>query len=244
MYSIEDRSQVITIGGEEHKLILTTKATKDITKRYGGLEKLGDKLLKNATMEESLGEVIWLIALLANQEILIHNLQHRDEPKPLLTEDEIELLTNPYELAEYKDAIMAAMLKGTKYVFAGIGGFMGWFLGGLDGFLYALLMFVVIDYATGLMAAFVQKKVSSEVGFKDICKKVAIFCLVGIGHVLDTQVIQNGSVLRTAVIFFYLSNEGISIIENVALIGLTVPKKLKEVLEQLHEEADEKKEDE
>ena len=76
------------------------------------------------------------------------------------------------------------------------------------------------------------------------CKKVAIFCLVGIGHVLDTQVIQNGSVLRTAVIFFYLSNEGISIIENVALIGLPVPKKLKEVLEQLHEEADEKKEDE
>ena len=95
-----------------------------------------------------------------------------------------------------------------------------------------------------LMAAFVQKKVSSEVGFKGICKKVAIFCLVGIGHVLDTQVIQNGSVLRTAVIFFYLSNEGISIIENVALIGLPVPKKLKEVLEQLHEEADEKKEDE
>ena len=92
---------------------------------------------------------------------------------------------------------------------------MGWFLGGLDGFLYALLMFVVIDYATGLMAAFVQKKVSSEVGFKGICKKVAI-----------------------------LSNEGISIIENVALIGLPVPKKLKEVLEQLHEEADEKKEDE
>ena len=79
---------------------------------------------------------------------------------------------------------------------------MGWFLGGLDGFLYALLMFVVIDYATGLMAAFVQKKVSSEVGFKGICKKVAIFCLVGIGHVLDTQGIQNGSVLRTAVIFF------------------------------------------
>ena len=109
---------------------------------------------------------------------------------------------------------------------------------------HALLMFVVIDYVTGLMAAFVQKKVSSEVGFKGICKKVAIFCLVGIGHVLDTQVIQNGSVLRTAVIFFYLSNEGISIIENVALIGLPVPKKLKEVLEQLHEEADEKKEDE
>lgn len=102
----------------------------------------------------------------------------------------------------------------------------------------------VLEHATGLMAAFVQKKVSSEVGFKGICKKVAIFCLVGIGHVLDTQVIQNGSVLRTAVIFFYLSNEEISIIENVALIGLPAPKKLKEVLEQLHEEADEKKEDE
>lgn len=145
---------------------------------------------------------------------------------------------------ERQVTVMRQAVTTMQYVFAGIGGFMGWFLGGLDGFLYALLMFVVIDYATGLMAAFVQKKVSSEVGFKGICKKVAIFCLVGIGHVLDTQVIQNGSVLRTAVIFFYLSNEGISIIENVALIGLPVPKKLKEVLEQLHEEADEKKEDE
>lgn len=127
---------------------------------------------------------------------------------------------------ERQVTVMRQAVTTMQYVFAGIGGFMGWFLGGLDGFLYALLMFVVIDYATGLMAAFVQKKVSSEVGFKGICKKVAIFCLVGIGHVLDTQVIQNGNVLRTAVIFFYLSNEGISIIENVALIGLPVPKKL------------------
>ena len=115
---------------------------------------------------------------------------------------------------ERQVTVMRQAVTTMQYVFAGIGGFMGWFLGGLDGFLYALLMFVVIDYATGLMAAFVQKKVSSEVGFKGICKKVAIFCLVGIGHVLDTQVIQNGNVLRTAVIFFYLSNEGISIIEN------------------------------
>ena len=92
---------------------------------------------------------------------------------------------------------MKQVVTTVQYVFAGIGGFMGWFLGGLDGFLYALLMFVVIDYATGLMAAFVQKKISSEVGFKGICKKVAIFCLVGIGHVLDTQIIQSGSVLRT-----------------------------------------------
>lgn len=114
MYSVEDRSQVITIGGEEHKLILTTKATKDITKRYGGLEKLGNTLLKNASMEESLGEVIWLITLLANQEVLIYNLKNRENPKPLLTEEEVELLTTPFELAEYKDAIMAAMLKGTK----------------------------------------------------------------------------------------------------------------------------------
>lgn len=128
---------------------------------------------------------------------------------------------------ERQVTVMRQAVTTMQYVFAGIGGFMGWFLGGLDGFLYALLMFVVIDYATGLMAAFVQKKVSSEVGFKGICKKVAIFCLVGIGHVLDTQVIQNGSVLRTAVIFFYLSNEGISIIENVALIGLPVSGRFK-----------------
>lgn len=113
---------------------------------------------------------------------------------------------------------------------------MGWFLGGLDGFLYALIMFVAIDYLTGLMAAYVQKKISSEVGFRGICRKVAIFCLVGVGHVLDTQVIQNGSVLRTAVIFFYLSNEGISIMENIAIIGLPVPKKLKDVLEQLRDD--------
>ena len=130
------------------------------------------------------------------------------------------------------------------YAWAAMGGFVGWFLGGFDGFLYALLVFVVIDYITGLMAAFFQKKLSSETGFKGICKKVAIFCLVGIGHIIDAQVIGNGSVLRTAVIFFYLSNEGISIIENVAVIGLPVPKKLIEVLEQLHDEAEETENDE
>ena len=131
---------------------------------------------------------------------------------------------------------MKQIISTTQYVFAGVGGFMGWFLGGLDGFLYALIMFVAIDYLTGLMAAYVQKKISSEVGFRGICRKVAIFCLVGVGHVLDTQVIQNGSVLRTAVIFFYLSNEGISIIENIAIIGLPVPKKLKDELEQLRDD--------
>lgn len=134
---------------------------------------------------------------------------------------------------------MKQVVSTLQYVFAGIGGFMGWFLGGLDGFLYALIVFVVVDYITGLMAAFIQKKLSSETGFKGICKKVVIFCLVGIGHILDAQIIGAGSVLRTAVIFFYLSNEGISIIENVAIIGLPVPQKLIDVLEQLREEKEE-----
>lgn len=139
---------------------------------------------------------------------------------------------------------MKHFVSTVQYLFAGVGGFLGWFLGGFDGFLYTLVVFVAIDYITGLMAAFFEKKLSSETGFKGICKKVAIFCLVGIGHIIDAQVIGNGSVLRTAVIFFYLSNEGISIIENVAIIGLPVPKKLIEVLEQLHEEAEETESDE
>ena len=125
-----------------------------------------------------------------------------------------------------------------QLVFTGIGGWLGYFLGGCDGLILALLLFVVADYITGIMCAIADKKLSSEVGFKGICRKVAIFCLVGIGHVLDTRIIGNGSVLRTAVIFFYLSNEGISIIENVAIIGLPVPKKLKDVLAQLHDDAE------
>lgn len=134
---------------------------------------------------------------------------------------------------------MKQIVTAMQYVFAGIGGFMGYFLGGFDGFIYALVVFVVVDYLTGVMAAVIKKEVSSEVGFKGICKKVTIFCLVGIGHILDTQIIQAGSVLRTAVIFFYLSNEGISIIENIAIIGLPVPQKLKDVLEQLKSKGDE-----
>jgi len=114
-----------------------------------------------------------------------------------------------------------------------IGGFLGYFLGGMDGFLYALIAFVVIDYITGLMVAAIQKKVSSEVGFKGICKKMLIFILVGVANIVDKQIIGNGSAIRTAVIFFYLSNEGISILENTALIGLPVPQKLRDVLEQL-----------
>lgn len=129
-----------------------------------------------------------------------------------------------------------------KVLFAGVGGWLGWFLGGCDGLLYALLAFVAADYITGIMCAITDKKLSSAVGFKGICRKVLIFVLVGIGHILDTQVIGAGSVLRTAVIFFYLSNEGVSLMENAAHLGLPVPAKLKNVLEQLHDRAE--KEDE
>lgn len=131
---------------------------------------------------------------------------------------------------------MKQFISAIQYVFTAIGGFMGWFLGGLDGFVYALIVFVVVDYITGVLAAIIQKKVSSEIGFKGICKKVLIFCLVGLAHILDTQVIKIGSVLRTAVIFFYISNEGISVVENAARIGLPVPQKLIDVLEQLKED--------
>ena len=125
-----------------------------------------------------------------------------------------------------------------QLVFAGIGGWLGYFLGGCDGLLYALLAFVVIDYITGMMCAIADKNLSSEVGFKGICRKVLIFLLVGIANVLDVQVIGAGSVLRTAVIFFYISNEGVSLLENAAHLGLPVPEKIKIVLEQLHDRAE------
>ena len=121
---------------------------------------------------------------------------------------------------------------------AAVGGWLGYFLGGCDGLLYALIAFVAIDYITGVMCAISDKTLSSEVGFKGICRKVLIFLLVGIGHIVDAQVIGSGGVLRTAVIFFYLSNEGVSLIENAAHLGLPVPDKLKAVLEQLHDRAE------
>ena len=110
----KDRSAVITIGGEEYELVLTTKATREIAARYGGLENLGDRLMKDENFEMAVGEVVWLITLLANQSILIHNLRHKDAQRELLTTDEVELLTAPSELAEYKAAITEAMYKGTK----------------------------------------------------------------------------------------------------------------------------------
>lgn len=125
-----------------------------------------------------------------------------------------------------------------QLIFAAVGGWLGYFLGGCDGLLYALIAFVAIDYITGIMCAISDKTLSSEVGFKGICRKVLIFLLVGIGHIVDAQVIGNGGVMRTAVIFFYLSNEGISLIENAAHLGLPVPDKLKAVLEQLHDRAE------
>ncbi len=125
-----------------------------------------------------------------------------------------------------------------QVIFTGVGGWLGWFLGGCDGLLYALVLFVVVDYITGVMCAAADHKLSSEVGFKGICRKVLIFLLVGIGHVLDAHIIGTGSVLRTAVIFFYLSNEGVSLLENAGHLGLPIPEKLKIVLEQLHDRAE------
>ena len=109
-----ERSANINIGGDEYTLLLTTKATKDIAGRYGGLENLGDKLMKSENFEMAIGEIVWLITLLANQSILVHNFKHKDEPKELLTEEMVELLTTPVDLADYKVAITEALYKGTK----------------------------------------------------------------------------------------------------------------------------------
>lgn len=121
-----------------------------------------------------------------------------------------------------------------QFVFTVMGGWIGYFLGGCDGLIIALASFVAVDYVTGLMCAVSDKKLSSKAGFKGICRKVLIFTLVGVANIIDIQIIHTGSVLRTAVIFFYLSNEGVSLLENAAHLGFPIPKKLKEVLEQLH----------
>ena len=129
-----------------------------------------------------------------------------------------------------------------QIILAAVGGWLGYLLGGCDGLVYALILFVAADYVTGVMCAVVDKRLSSEIGFKGICKKVLIFVLVGLANILDVQIIGTGSVLRTAVIFFYISNEGVSLLENAAHLGLPVPEKLKDILQQLHnriEEVDE-----
>lgn len=131
----------------------------------------------------------------------------------------------------------------TQTALAGIGGTLGWYLGGLDGFLYALIAFVAVDYITGVLRAIVEKRLSSRIGAKGIAKKVAIFLVVGIGHFMDTYLLDGtGATIRTAVIFFYIANEGISLLENATAIGLPVPEKLKDVLKQLHDKSEKGKE--
>lgn len=139
---------------------------------------------------------------------------------------------------ETEELLMKEFWNMIQFVFAGIGGWLGYFLGGCDGLILALLAFVIIDYITGVMCAVSDKKLSSAVGFKGICRKVLIFLLVGIANILDVQVIGTGSVLRTAVIFFYISNEGVSLLENAGHLGLPIPVKIKSVLEQLHDRAE------
>ena len=129
-----------------------------------------------------------------------------------------------------------------QLIFSAVGGWLGYFLGGCDGLLYALIAFVVIDYITGVMCAIINKQLSSEVGFKGIFRKVLIFLLVGIANIIDVQVIGTGAVLRTAVIFFYISNEGVSLLENAGHLGLPIPERVKTVLEQLHDRAENGKE--
>ena len=131
-----------------------------------------------------------------------------------------------------------------QLIFAAVGGWLGWFLGGCDGLLYALLAFVTIDYITGVMCAFVDHKLSSEVGFKGIFKKVLIFLLVGVAHIVDLHVVGTGNALRGAVVCFYLSNEGVSLLENAAHLGLPIPEKMKSILAQLHNRIDDTTTDE
>jgi len=130
---------------------------------------------------------------------------------------------------ETEDFIMKEFWNTIQLIFTAIGGWLGYFLGGCDGLLYALVVFVVVDYITGVMCAINDKTLSSSVGFRGICRKVLIFLLVGIANILDVQVIGTGSVLRTAVIFFYISNEGISLLENAGHLGLPIPEKIKVV---------------
>lgn len=129
-----------------------------------------------------------------------------------------------------------------QFIFTAVGGWLGYFLGGCDGLLFALIAFVAVDYITGVMCAVIDRKLSSAVGFKGIFRKVLIFLLVGIANIIDVQVVGTGAVLRTAVIFFYISNEGVSLLENAGHLGLPIPERVKTVLEQLHDRAENGKE--
>ncbi|QEH69376.1 phage holin family protein [Cellulosilyticum sp. WCF-2] len=134
---------------------------------------------------------------------------------------------------------MNDLIEGIRIAIVTIGGFIGGIMGGFDGLIYSLIAFVLIDYLTGVMAAIVDRQLSSEIGFKGIFKKVSIFMLVAIGHIIDSKLLGTGTALRTAIILFYSSNEGISILENATRMGLPIPKKIKSVLEQLKKDSDE-----
>lgn len=123
--------------------------------------------------------------------------------------------------------------------FAAVGGWLGWFLGGMDGLILTLVIFMAVDYISGVLVAISRHKLNSNVGFKGIAKKFLIVALVGIGSLIDRYVITDGAVIRTAIIFFYLSNEGISILENAGKLGLRIPQKLKQILEQIEGDEDE-----
>lgn len=133
---------------------------------------------------------------------------------------------------------MRELLNVVQIIIATIGAFLGGILGGFDSFLYALVVFVIIDYITGIMAAVIERKLASNYGFRGIFKKVLIFTLVSAAHIIDYRILESGSAIRTAVIFFYISNEGISILENAGGIGLPIPQKLMDVLHQLNREED------
>lgn len=134
---------------------------------------------------------------------------------------------------------MKDIIGTSQFILTAVGGYIGWFIGGFDGLTYALLAFVVIDYVSGVMVAIIEKKLSSSIGFKGIFKKMLIFIFVGVGHIVDFYILKNGSAVRTAVIFFYISNEGLSIIENSSKIGLPIPKSLESIFKDLREEDEE-----
>ncbi|MDR2531566.1 MAG: phage holin family protein [Oscillospiraceae bacterium] len=129
---------------------------------------------------------------------------------------------------------MKTLWTTTQLGFAGVGGALGWFLGGFDGLILTLIAFVVVDYITGILRAIIEKTLSSRIGARGIVKKVVLFLVVGVAHLADVYLLEDGDALRTAVIFFYLSNEGLSLLENAAALGLPVPERLKAALAQLH----------
>ena len=128
---------------------------------------------------------------------------------------------------------MKDVINTLQFILTAIGGYIGWFIGGFDGLTYALLAFIVIDYISGVMVAIIERKLSSSIGFRGIFKKVLIITFVGVGHIVDFYILKNGSAVRTAIIFFYLSNEGLSIIENSSKLGLPIPENLKKIFRDL-----------